>query len=669
MATPDVGILDIGLILVYALVLVLPGAVVALAGGLRGWPLAVSAPLLSYAVAGLSGPWASGLGIRWSVGVLLAGTVVLAGATALVRFAAGRARTRAGDRIWPSGRRRTVGRTAGWTRGADCVLAVVVLAAATVGAAVILGGLRRLSAIPQDWDAVFHANGIRWIADTGDAGLFGMSLVNWYEPGTAIFYPNAYHLLGAVVRQLTGRDIPSVLNAHTVLIPGLAALVLAGLVRRFGGSLVAASGTALAAVSVGGLYDMLWRGPLLPYATAAALTPAFVVLLAEFLDARCARDRAGRGALVALSVAGLVCLHPATLFGAAVFGSCYLLWRWVPLRGEVGRQALLVLAAGVAGLGLSFLQIAGALHSAASFPAVDWPAVVSFRRAAFEILTFGQSAPTLQVWLAVFAAVGLLTYRQLGELRWVIGPLAVFGVLFVLAASSDAAWVNAMTRPWWNDRYRLAGVFGLTASVLVGHGLAQAYRAGVRLVDVAIRRGGIRRPVPGHVRAVVIGTGVLVVFVIASNGLYAARNATRMGNNIGEGPAVSSGEIVAMQVLGEVVPVGTRVLNDRNDGSAWMYAVAGVLPVAGHYDATGLGETDVGVLESRFNQYERDPAVPAAVARLHVEYVMVGQGFLRDYSTRASGLTDLDSVPYLEVVFRNDAATVYRIVHAGPGRP
>jgi len=77
----------------------------------------------------------------------------------------------------------------------------------------------------------------------------------------------------------------------------------------------------------------------------------------------------------------------------------------------------------------------------------------------------------------------------------------------------------------------------------------------------------------------------------------------------------------------------------------------------------------VGLLETRFNRYERDPAVGAAVARLHVEYVMVGQGFLRDYSTRAPGLTDLDGAPYLDVVFRNGDATVYRIVDAGPGRP
>jgi hypothetical protein len=200
MATPDVGILDVGLILLYVLVLALPGAVVALAGGLRGWPLAVSAPLLSYAVAGLSGPWASALGIRWSVGVLLGGTAVLAGGAALVQPVVDRMSTRAAGRIWPSGRRRSVGRTANWTRGADGALAVAVVAATAFGAAVILGGLRRLTAIPQDWDAVFHANGIRWIADTGDAGLFGMSLVNWYEPGTAIFYPNAYHLLGATVR-------------------------------------------------------------------------------------------------------------------------------------------------------------------------------------------------------------------------------------------------------------------------------------------------------------------------------------------------------------------------------------------------------------------------------------------------------------------------------------
>lgn len=68
MTIPGVGIADIGLIALYALVLVLPGSVVGAVGVLRGSQLAVSAPLLTYAVAGLSGPWTSDLGNRWSVG-------------------------------------------------------------------------------------------------------------------------------------------------------------------------------------------------------------------------------------------------------------------------------------------------------------------------------------------------------------------------------------------------------------------------------------------------------------------------------------------------------------------------------------------------------------------------------------------------------------------------
>ena len=117
--------------------------------------------------------------------------------------------------------------------------------------------------MPQDWDAVFHANGIRWIADTGDSSLFGMGPVNWFENDVQIFYPNAYHLLGALVLRVTGTDIPTVLNAHTVLLPGMGALVIVALVRRCGGR-GAAAAAAGCAVAVTPFYDMLWRGRCCP---------------------------------------------------------------------------------------------------------------------------------------------------------------------------------------------------------------------------------------------------------------------------------------------------------------------------------------------------------------------------------------------------------------------
>ena len=122
----------------------------------------------------------------------------------------------------------------GWSRAAQLWVAAALAGCTAYGGAVIWGGLGRLSAIPQDWDAVFHANGIRYIAETGDSSLVGMGSINWFENGVQVFYPNAYHLIGALVLRLTGADVPTVLNAHTVLLPGMCALVIIATVRRFG---------------------------------------------------------------------------------------------------------------------------------------------------------------------------------------------------------------------------------------------------------------------------------------------------------------------------------------------------------------------------------------------------------------------------------------------------
>ena len=188
-------------------------------------------------------------------------------------------------------------------------------------------------------------------------------------------------------------------------------------------------------------------------------------------------------------------------------------------------------------------------------------------------------------------------------------------------------------------------------AVLIGHGVAEVQRFAAGLI-------GNRRFVGLATAAV-----VLLAFVLGTRMLYLERDQQRMSRNTGDdGPAVTWLEVQGMYAIAQIVPPGARVLNDRGDGSAWMYPLTGVKPVAGHYDGTGLGETDVGLLESRFNQYARDPAVRAAVARLDVKYVMVGQGFLRGWTGRAPGLTNLDDAPYLEPVFRNADATVYRIV-------
>jgi hypothetical protein len=656
---PQFGVADSVVVIAYVAALLLPGGLLGFVGGLRGWTLVASAPLATYAVSGIAGPLYAAMGIRWSTVswalTFVVVIVVVAGVRLLVRRLRGAPEPR--PEIPP------------WSLAAQLAVVAAVVVAVGTGLVVILGGIRTLGAIPQDWDAVFHANGIRYISETGDGSLYGMGLTNWYEPGAPpIFYPNAYHLLATVVHEMTGATIPAVLNAHTVLIPGMIGLSLVALVRRFGGRPIVAAAAALAVVAVSSVYDLLWRGPLLPFATGVALTPVLVVLVVDMLDARTLRSAVRPALLFALGMAGLLCLHPAILIGAVLFTVPALLQRWWSAPGRAPREIGLLLVAGVlAALGCA-AQLAGTLSSAGNLAAISWPADLTASTAVGQILTFGHGSDTIQLWLTAFLVVGLLTYRRLGALRWVGFTAAIFGVLFVVAASVSAPWAKTITSLWWNDRWRLIALTAVPLCIVIGHGVGELQRLVVtalsRVADAARHRPPEALPSQSattqRVLAVATSVVVLVLFVVLTNGLYVSRDQARMMQNSGEGPAVSGLEIAGMQEIARIVPPGERVLNDRGDGSTWLYALTGVESVAGHYDGFRTGP-DAMLLAQSFNRYPDDPAVRAAVQQLGIQYVQLDAGFLRSDATRAPGLTGLENADWLTVVYRNPDVVLYRI--------
>ncbi len=642
------------MVALYVLTLWVPGLVLGGLAGLRGWTLAATAPLLTYAVAGLFGPLFAAMGIAWSptsAGLLL---VVLCAVAVLARFGIR-------QRFGPSDRRGPPV----WDLWAHGAVAMGLGAVVVLGGTVIWAGLGQLSAIPQDWDAAFHANGIRWIADTGDSSLVGMAKVNWYEDGTEVFYPNAYHLVAAVIYRITGADIPTVINAHTVLLPGIGALTIIALVHRFGGRAVLAVAAAGCSVAFTSFYDMLWRGPLLPFVTGAVLMPLAVVLLLDVLDTRGLRQ-VGRGLLFGLALLGMIALNPATLFTAAVFTMPAMVQRWASRPRLLLREPLVVLAAGAVAVVLALPQVLGSIGSASGEPLYDWPAELTQSEAFGELLALAHDGLHPQWWLVLVVAIGISRLPRLGALRWIFASGFVFGTMFLLAASSDEPWVNLVTRPWWNDQWRLIGMCVVPLALLAGHGVAEVQRAvadGIRALATKVDAGP---PALVGTTAKVVATGlVLMLFVTASEDLYLGRNVARMRLAAPDGPVVSSLEAEAMRVLATLVPPDQRVMNDRGDGSVWMYAIAGVHPVAGFYNFSGVG-TDALLLNTRFNSYPVDRSVRAAVARLNVSYVMLGRGFVRTDWRRAPGLLGLENAPWLQPVYRNKDAVIYRI-RARPG--
>lgn len=622
---------DVLLVLFYVVVLFVPGGLLAALAGLRGWTLAAMAPLLTYTVAGLAGPWSDALGMRWSLPTFLGWWAAFAVVVFAVRLLSGKGVPLAS--LWP------------W-RAQAAVIACTV-AAFGISIFVIVQGLGGLHSTPQDWDAVWHANSIRWIADTGEGGLYAPSQLNWYESSVGMYYPNAYHLVAALVYSVSGNSVVEVLNAQTVLLPALVALSVVAVVRRFGGRAVVAGLSALLIVSTAAFYDNLWRGPLLPFSTGLALTPLAVILIADLLDAEGLRARLRPGLVLVLGFAGLICVHSSTAFGVVLFAVPMLVARWIKTPKRALREIGVLAVGGVAVGALASVELLGMFASGSGVDGVDWPVSETASQAVGDVLMWGHGQAYPQWWLGIALIIGLVTFRKLGDLRWLGAVAVIFSLLFVVAAAYDTSWSMSLTRPWWNDRWRLIALAAIPLCVIAAHGLAETQRL----------LAGFVAKVPSA-RLVAAGVVVLAIAVLTS-GFYVNRNEDRIALNT-KGVAVTPDKIAGYEELGKIVPAGERVLNDRGDGSVWMYAVAGVLPVAGHYDATLTGP-EANLLANRFNKYETDPKVRDAVRKLDVHYVIVGRGFLRAGTTRQPGLRNLDRLDFLEKVYENHDVDIYKI--------
>ncbi|HEY3263472.1 MAG TPA: DUF6541 family protein, partial [Pseudonocardiaceae bacterium] len=420
--------------------------------------------------------------------------------------------------------------------------------------------------------------------------------------------------------------------------------------RQLGGRAITAGYSAVIGLGATSLiYDNLWRGPLLPFTVGAVCTPVLIILLDRYLR----RPAVDTGAVLACAAVGLLALHPSTLFGAVLFAVPMLVQRWWRAAETIGPDLARLAVPAVTALVLGSPLLLGSLAAAGQTLGFDWPATFQVSRSVGSLLVFQHDVAGPQLSLAVPLWVGLAACRRLGELRWLLGTAVLLGALFVAAASYDNRWVTLVTSPWWNDQYRLIALATIPLCVIAGHGLAEIQQWLTGLLPA--RSGG---PVPSAVVAVL----VLAVFAVLSDGCYTALNATVVARGYAQDTrgTLTRGELAAIRELGRLVQPGQWVMNDRGDGTGWMYALAGVRPVAGHFVVDGIGP-DAALLGERFSRYDTDPDVRAAAARLHVGYVLVGSGFVRDYLHRQPGLWDLADRPFLDVVYRNEDAVIYRL--------
>ncbi|MFF0144683.1 hypothetical protein ATK36_3137 [Amycolatopsis sulphurea] len=620
------------------LVIGLPGLVTGLAAGLRGWTLAGLTPLLSYAIGGLAGPWTAALGLPFTTWTFAVTAVLFAAVAFGLR--------RLTVRKWPPPPVQRV-----WEPRAHWAVGACVLLAAAVGFYAAVRGMGHFGAIAQGGDAPYTANGVRYIASTGDGGLFGMGTLNWYGDASPPFYPNAYHLLAAEQYTLSGSgSIPLTLDTNTVLLPGLLALSLVVTVREFGGRAVLAGAVALASVApVMSLYESMNRGPLYPFMLGMALTPLAAVVLRRYLN-RVAPDT---GFALVMSAVGLLCIHSSTLFGAILFAGPLLIQRWIERWRTIGRDLLALLPIAVVALLVAWLQLFGALGLAnGSLPYLGWPVEWRATNALGALLGFQHWEPHPQLWLSVALLLGFIFFNRLGSLRWIGLTALLTGLFYIAVSSSNAPLVMALSRPWWDDPYRFMSMAVVPLSFIAGHGVASLH-------------AWLRVRLPARLPAAALAAVVLLGFVAITNGLYAPSNGDRVASGYRSANPreqnITPDEERAMVELGKLAHPGEWAMNDRNDGTPWTYALSGVRTVAAHDDGT-TPPADAWLLAARFRDYETDPEVRAAVARLNIHWVILGRPAAPPNPPYSfAGLNRLDGLPFLHQVYRNEDAVIYRL--------
>lgn len=631
------------------LLMVVPGALVAAAARLT-WPLAVTVgPALTYGVIGLAIVPFGALGIPWNTGTALAALVVVGAATA------GSARgVRALLDRRPGIQVATPSAAAGPTL---TVAAGVLLGMILIGWAAVRG-LPDWQSIPSTWDAVWHANTVRFILDTGQASPTHAGELRNVETHAPLYYPSAFHALTAVACQLTGAA-PTTgytlagLAASVWLFPISAALLTWNLLQRVATTTV----TAVSAAAAAALSASFTALPYVEFGTAAMpnlvayglVVPAFVLVT----GVRTHRDRMGVAVLALLGVfsvhltAGVV-----TVLLVAAWWLCpYDGALWNPLRGK--RRDTLALAAVFVPAGLLLLpQLLSVRRQAeiiAGHSFLTHEGRKSGLRDALLLYTRHLNDFPIQYALVGLAAAGAV----LLVLRRVWWPLALWAVLVVAVVHSSAplggpvgAVVGRFTDLFYSDPRRIMAAMTLLLVPMAGAGLAA-------LVGLAAK------PIPGRARPVLTAV-LLAATAIGLAWHYLPRHAFLFGDKY-DSVMIDERDLAAFAYLGDLPGARDTVIGNANvDGSAWMYAVADLHPLWTHYDypqQQGPGPQRF-IFWAHADDADTDPRVAAAVRDLNIRYVLISSPTVRGF-TLPDGLVSLEKSRSWTKIYDNGGASIY----------
>ncbi len=466
-------------VLIALLLLVIPGAIIARVGRLT-WPTAVAVgPALTYGVVALAIVPFGALGVPWNAWTALFALAIVAGMALCLRIVL--ARIRDVDAEARAAR-----------RGPALVVAAGVLLGALLIGLAALRGMPNWQSIPSTWDAVWHANTIRFILDTGQASPTHMGELRNVETHEALYYPSTFHALASVFSQLTGAAPTTAYTLNSLaasiwLFPVSAATLTWQLLRTRTDEWRTA-GAAAAAAAVSASFTAI---PYVEFDTASmpnlAAYGMAVPTMALVVSALRHRDR------IPLAVLALLGVFSVHITGGVVVVLFVVAWwlfdaLWRPVRGRIADFVNLLLIA-IPTVVLLLPQFFGVLQQAEIIVGHAFVTHEGKKRGLIDAIlqhTRHLNDFPIQWVLIILAAIGAVIL--LARRAW--WPVAVWLLLVVSIVHSSAPFggpIGTLTGKFsdlfYSDPRRLSAVVAMLLAPAVGIAvftLASAAIAGVR---------------------------------------------------------------------------------------------------------------------------------------------------------------------------------------------
>jgi hypothetical protein len=637
-------------VLLAVLVLVVPGAIVARASRLPTSVAIAVGPALTYGVVALAIVPFGAIGIPWNAWTAFFALAVVTAIAACLPNVLKRYRDRDAETRPPS-------------RGPALTVAVgVLLGAALIGLAAVKG-LPHWQSIPSTWDAVWHANTVRFILDTGQASPTHMGELRNVETHDALYYPSTFHAVAAIFSQLTGAAPTTAYTLNSVavavwLFPVSAAILTWKLLRgKF--SEWQTAGAAATAAALSASFTAI---PYVEFDTASmpnlAAYGVAVPTMALVMSAVRHRDRIPLGVLALL---GVFSVH---ITGGVVTVLFVVAWwlvdaLWQPVRGRLSDFTALALMA-VPTVCLLLPQFVGVLQQAEIIEGHAFITHEGKKRGLIDALvqhTRHLNDFPIQWVLVLLGGVGAVIFL-VKKIWW---PLVVWLGLVVCIVHSSAPFggpLGALTGKFsdlfYSDPRRLSAVVAMLMAPAAGVALFVLVGGAVRGVRrLAAERG---RPALWYGATAAVLIAITVVIAVA----YVPRHKFLFGEKY-DSVIIDEKDLEAFAYLATLPGAHDTLIGDANtDGTAWMYAVAGLHPLWTHYDYP----VQQGPGYHRFifwafaDDADTDPRIAEAVKALNIRYVVTSTPVVLKFAM-PDGLVSLEKSRSWEMIYDNGETKIY----------